>query len=168
MGKPVVENKIDATCTKGGSYDVNVYCTDCNKLLNSTHETTEALGHEYSEPVVENKDGDKYDEVIYCARCGAELSRRTIDNSKKEPVVPDNKPEAKPETKPETVNVVIPQDVETKVDDTVKTDNDSSADSTEEKTPVTGDTTDIMMYVYIIIVGAVAVTSAVIKKNKRA
>lgn len=168
VGKPVVENKIDATCTKGGSYDVNVYCTDCNKLLNSTHETTEALGHEYSEPVVENKDGDKYDEVIYCARCGAELSRRTIDNSKKEPVVPDNKPEAKPETKPETVNVVIPQDVETKVDDTVKTDNDSSADSTEEKTPVTGDTTDIMMYVYIIIVGAVAVTSAVIKKNKRA
>lgn len=176
VGKPVVENKIDATCTKGGSYDVNVYCTDCNKLLNSTHETTEALGHEYSEPVIENKDGDKYDEVIYCARCGAELSRRTIDNSKKEPVVPDNKPEVKPEvkpeitpeTKPETVNVVTPQDVETKMDDTVKTDNNNSADSTEEKTPVTGDTTDIMMYVYIMIAGAVAVTTAVIKKDKRA
>lgn len=180
VGKPVVENKIDATCTKGGSYDVNVYCTDCNKLLNSTHETTEALGHEYSEPVIENKDGDKYDEVIYCARCGAELSRRTIDNSKKEPIVPDNKPEVKPETKPETkpeitpetkpetVNVVTPQDSETKMDDTVKTDNNNSADSTEEKTPVTGDTTDIMMYVYIIIAGAAAVTSAVIKKNKRA
>lgn len=172
VGKPVVENKIDATCTKGGSYDVNVYCTDCNKLLNSTHETTEALGHEYSEPVIENKDGDKYDEVIYCARCGAELSRRTIDNSKKRPVAPDNKPEVKPEiipeTKPETVNVVTPQDSETRMDDTVKTDNNNSADSTEEKTPVTGDTTDIMMYVYIIIAGAAAVTSAVIKKNKRA
>ena len=93
-----------------------------------------------SEPVIENKDGDKYDEVIYCARCGAELSRRTIDNSKKEPVVPDNKPEVKPEikpetkpeitpetkpeTKPKTVNVVTPQDVKTKIDDTVKTDTD--------------------------------------------
>lgn len=133
-----------------------------------------------SEPVIENKDGDKYDEVIYCARCGAELLRRIIDNSKKEPVVPDNKPEVKPEikpetkpeitpeTKPETVNVVTPQDVETKIDDTVKTDNNNSADSIEEKTPVTGDTTDIMMYVYIMIAGAVAVTTAVIKKNKRA
>lgn len=180
VGKPVVENKINATCTKNGSYDVNVYCTDCNKLLNSTHETTEALGHEYSEPVIENKDGDKYDEVIYCTRCGAELSRRTIDNSKKEPVAPDNKPEVKPETKPETkpeitpetkpeaVNIVTPQDVETKIDDTVTTDNNNNADSTEEKTPVTGDTTDIMMYVYIMIAGAVAVTTAVVMgHNKR-
>ena len=95
-------------------------------------------------------------------------------------VVPDNKPEVKPktkletkteitpETKPETVNIVTPQDVETKIDDAVKTDNNNSADSIEEKTPVTGDTTDIMMYVYIMIAGVVAVTTAVIKKNKRA
>ena len=43
---PVIENKVDATCTAGGSYDEVVYCTVCNAELSRTAKTIDALGHD--------------------------------------------------------------------------------------------------------------------------
>jgi len=41
----VEENKVLATCTKDGSYDMVVYCSVCNKELERKEYTIEALGH---------------------------------------------------------------------------------------------------------------------------
>lgn len=43
---PVIENKVDATCTAGGSYDEVVYCTVCNAELSRTAKTIAATGHD--------------------------------------------------------------------------------------------------------------------------
>lgn len=43
---PVIENKVDATCTAGGSYDEVVYCTVCRAQLSRTAKTIDALGHD--------------------------------------------------------------------------------------------------------------------------
>lgn len=47
---PVIENKVDATCTAGGSYDEVVYCTTCRAQLSRTAKTIDALGHSYGTP----------------------------------------------------------------------------------------------------------------------
>lgn len=43
---PVIENKVDATCTAGGSYDEVVYCATCRAQLSRTAKTIDALGHD--------------------------------------------------------------------------------------------------------------------------
>ena len=49
-GEEVKENVIAPTCTENGSYDVVVYCTECNIVLSSTHViVTELLDHEWGE-----------------------------------------------------------------------------------------------------------------------
>ncbi len=57
---PVQENVVAATCTKGGSYDEVVYCSDCGEELSRTKKTVEKLGHNYV-------DGT-------CTRCGDSAS----------------------------------------------------------------------------------------------
>ncbi len=47
---PLIENEIKATCTSGGSYDRVTVCADCGKELSRTTETTEPLGHDWSNP----------------------------------------------------------------------------------------------------------------------
>lgn len=47
---PVIENKVDATCTAGGSYDEVVYCTVCNAELSRTAKTIAATDHSYGTP----------------------------------------------------------------------------------------------------------------------
>ena len=80
-GKPVVENKTDATCTKDGGYDTVVYCTVCGDELSKEHSTIPATGHTKGQAVEENRtaatctaDGG-YDTVVYCTVCGGEISR---------------------------------------------------------------------------------------------
>jgi Zn-finger protein len=41
-----VENKVDATCTVGGSYDNVVYCTVCGEEISRNTVTVDALGHD--------------------------------------------------------------------------------------------------------------------------
>ena len=73
--------EIDPTCTEYGCYRCT--CTVCGY----THETSivDALGHDPAEAVVENRveatctEAGSYDSVVYCARCGIELSRETIE-----------------------------------------------------------------------------------------
>lgn len=202
VGSPVIENRVAATCTRDGSYDINIYCTDCKKLLSSKHVTEKAFGHnyeltktvdatcakdgynlytckndashtkkyvikatghEYSDPVVENKNDLKHDEVIYCAKCGKELSRKTVID-----VQPETKPDTVlPETKPE--EAAPAETVETPVEavvETPATEQDSEAD-TEEAAPVTSDTSDTMTYVYVMLLGAAAVCAAAVLKRKK-
>lgn len=68
-----------------------------------------------------------------------------------------------PETK--TEETVPAETVETPVETVVET---PAVEQTSEAAPVTSDTSDIVKCVYIMLFGAVAVTTAVIKKNKRA
>ncbi len=48
-GKPVHENEVAASCTKGGSYDEVVYCSVCKDEVSRDSKTTEALGHDYQD-----------------------------------------------------------------------------------------------------------------------
>lgn len=44
----VEENRIDATCENAGSYDLVVYCDNCEEELNRTPQVIEALGHDFA------------------------------------------------------------------------------------------------------------------------
>ena len=80
---PVEENKIAATCTADGSYDLVVYCSVCNEELKRESKKESALGHTPADPKEENKkaatctEDGSYDEVVYCSVCHTELSRKT-------------------------------------------------------------------------------------------
>jgi hypothetical protein len=57
---PIIENVVDATCDKDGSYDEVVYCSslDCNAEISRTSKTIPMLGHDY----------DHVDNI--CKKCG--------------------------------------------------------------------------------------------------
>ena len=80
----VRENEVAATCTKGGSYDEVVYCSDCGEEISRMQNFTEKKGHTKGEPTRENEEnascskGGSYDEVVKCTDCGAELSRKSV------------------------------------------------------------------------------------------
>ncbi len=86
-GAEVEENRVEATCTDSGSYDVVVYCTVCEAEISRETKTIDAAGHTPGAKVEENKveatctDSGSYDEVVYCTVCEAEISRepKTID-----------------------------------------------------------------------------------------
>ena len=44
-GEPHVENASPASCTKEGSYDLVIRCTECNKVLNSEPKTLDKTAH---------------------------------------------------------------------------------------------------------------------------
>lgn len=46
-GKPVRENEVAATCTKEGSYDEVVYCSECGEKLSRETKTIDKLPHNY-------------------------------------------------------------------------------------------------------------------------
>ena len=80
----VVENKVNASCTKNGSYENVIYCAVCNKQISRETVTEVAKGHVSGAAVEENvvaptctADGS-YDLVAKCTVCGAETSRKTI------------------------------------------------------------------------------------------
>ncbi|MBR5515762.1 MAG: InlB B-repeat-containing protein [Clostridia bacterium] len=61
--KAVEENRVDAECGITGSYDMVVYCTECDKELSRESFGIEALTHEYTFKVIEN---NGYVQCIYC------------------------------------------------------------------------------------------------------
>ena len=83
LGHNYVDTVVAPTCTEDG-YTKHV-CTRCNNEY--TDEAVEKLGHTEAEPVTENvvdatcTEEGSYDEVVYCATCGDELSRtaKTIE-----------------------------------------------------------------------------------------
>ena len=68
---PVVENKVDPTCTAEGSYDNVVYCTVCGEELSRETVKTDKLAHNMSEfvttidPTCEGKGEERSD----CSNC---------------------------------------------------------------------------------------------------
>ena len=86
-GTAVRENYVPASCKAEGSYDMVVYCTECNEELSREHKTIDKLAHTPGKAVQENvvpasctAEGS-YDEVVYCTECNEEISRehKTID-----------------------------------------------------------------------------------------
>ena len=65
----VVENEIEPTCLDAGSRDYVIYCANCGEELTRTTETIEALGHDWSEQIVEQ--GDTVFVTRNCTRCDA-------------------------------------------------------------------------------------------------
>ena len=67
---PVEEDRVEATCTKDGSYDLVTYCSECHEEMSREHKTIPALGHDYhSEETHATYEADGY--ITYtCSRCG--------------------------------------------------------------------------------------------------
>lgn len=68
---PVIENKVDATCTADGSYDEVVYCATCRAQLSRTAKTIDATGHD---PVSHEAKAPTCTEIgwnayVTCSRC---------------------------------------------------------------------------------------------------
>ena len=82
--EPVVENRIESTCTENGAYDSVVYCSVCNEELSREGFVIDAHGHTEAEAVEENRveatctNNGSYDMVVYCSVCNAELSRESF------------------------------------------------------------------------------------------
>jgi hypothetical protein len=83
LADAVEENRVEPTCTKAGSYDSVVYCTECDKEISRDKITVSALGHTDGKAVEEKrveptctKEGS-YDTVTYCTVCDTETSRNT-------------------------------------------------------------------------------------------
>lgn len=79
-GEPVEENKVDATCTKDGSYDLVIRCKECHEIISSEHMIIKALDHDYqlthTEPATYEHDG----ELTYtCSRCGNSYTTKGDD-----------------------------------------------------------------------------------------
>ena len=80
------ENRVEATCTEAGSYDLVIYCETCGAELERTHHVIDP-GHKPAAAVEENRveatctEAGSYDLVVYCTVCGEELSRehKTIE-----------------------------------------------------------------------------------------
>ena len=76
----VATETVDATCTEDGYI---VYA--CSRCDDTYTEILEATGHTEGEAVIENyvdptcTTAGSYDTVVYCAVCGAELSRVTVE-----------------------------------------------------------------------------------------
>ena len=47
----VTENLVDSTCTKTGSYDEVVYCSECHEEISRIQRTTDQKAHEYNQKV---------------------------------------------------------------------------------------------------------------------
>lgn len=81
-GTPQIEDVVDPTCAKNGSYNIVVRCTVCNEVLESTPFVIGKTGDHHAaaakkENVVDatTKKGGSYDLVVRCADCGKVLSK---------------------------------------------------------------------------------------------
>lgn len=82
-GTPQIEDVVDPTCAKNGSYNIVVRCTVCNEVLESTPFVIGKTGNHHAaaakkENVVNatTKKGGSYDLVVRCADCGKVLSKK--------------------------------------------------------------------------------------------
>ena len=79
-GEPVIENNVEATCTKDGSYDEVVYCSVCHEELSRDTVKINATGHTPSDWITETPAtcegaGSRYKE---CTVCHEVLEREEI------------------------------------------------------------------------------------------
>lgn len=80
----VVENVVESTCSKEGSFDTVVYCEVCDGEISRVTTPVSTKAHTEGEAVEENRieptytTSGSYDSVIYCTVCGGEVSRTTV------------------------------------------------------------------------------------------
>ena len=80
----VEENRVPATCSAAGSYDMVVYCSVCGTELSRETTVIPVIDHTPDDAVIENNveptctTAGSYDSVVYCSVCGAEISRETV------------------------------------------------------------------------------------------
>lgn len=73
------ENRIEATCTEDGSYDLVSYCEDDNVVISTEQKIIPALGHDY-EGVETLPDYDHEGYITYtCSRCHDTYTKKTSD-----------------------------------------------------------------------------------------
>ena len=68
-GNVVTENYVAPTCSAAGSYDMVVYCGDCNEVISRTPTTVAATGHKYVTKVVAPTCTEAGHTIYTCA-CG--------------------------------------------------------------------------------------------------
>ncbi len=74
--EPVEENRIEATCTKEGSYELVTKCKVCGEDISRTTVTIPKKEHTWGQPTTENfvdsscSATGSYDEVVRCTVCG--------------------------------------------------------------------------------------------------
>ena len=80
-GTAKIENVVEPTCSKNGSYDVVVRCTVCNEVQSSipqvigkTGNHTAAAAKKENVVAATTKKGGSYDLVVRCADCGEIIS----------------------------------------------------------------------------------------------
>ena len=73
----VEENRIDATCSTAGHYDLVSRCSVCLEIINTTPKTSEALGHDFSDWSVTTEPTctEPGEKIHTCSRC---LSTETM------------------------------------------------------------------------------------------
>ena len=67
---PVVENRVEPTCTEQGSYDSVVYCSVCKAELSREDVMQEALAHEYKDEVTLPTCTENGYTTHTCVQCG--------------------------------------------------------------------------------------------------
>ncbi len=66
----VQENRVEATCTAAGSYDLVVYCSECGEQVSRTTKTISALGHRYTIARTPATCTERGYATHTCTRCG--------------------------------------------------------------------------------------------------
>ena len=92
-----VKNRKEATCTQTG-YTGDTYCTDCNKLLETSKELA-ALGHDYKATVTKQPTTTEEGIMTYtCSKCGHSytqpIAKIKSDNSSKDNGSQNQKPQS--------------------------------------------------------------------------
>lgn len=92
-----VKNRKEATCTQTG-YTGDTYCTDCNKLLETSKELA-ALGHDYKATVTKQPTTTEEGIMTYtCSKCGHSytqpIAKIKSDDSSKENGSQNQKPQS--------------------------------------------------------------------------
>jgi len=81
----VKENEVASTCSKEGSYELVVRCSNCNEELSRETVAVEKLDHTTGETTRENEvaptcdSKGSYEEVVKCSVCSEEISRKTVE-----------------------------------------------------------------------------------------
>ena len=66
-----IENRVEATCGKDGSYDIVTYCSTCGKVISTKTETISATGdHDFNDGDIKKVDGEDYHQYK-CKNCDA-------------------------------------------------------------------------------------------------
>ena len=88
-GEAAEEDRVEATCTVDGSYNLVVRCTKCGEIISSTPQTIPATGHKLTpyEAVPATCTEDGTEAYWVCSVCGAMFSDAAGENEISNPIV---------------------------------------------------------------------------------